>query len=232
MTSISSGSASFGQRLDISALSSRLFKKADANEDKKLSIDEFISAGKKVPGGKKGVDETRAKELFAKMDADGDGSLTTTEVDQFTQKLIDQMQSAMTQLQEALGGQQKKQGDRPMGPPPPPPPMSEMFGKIDSDSSGGISKTEFTEFGKSIGKTSEQDSKRGEELFAKIDANGDGSLSKDEVTAFDAAKEEKRQARNESQQLQASMLLEALNAYGRKGRTAQTTSNQGTTSAS
>ena len=207
--------AGASQRIDFSALRDKLFKKADANRDNALSLEEFTTAGKKVPGGKGGIDEARAKELFSKMDGNADGAASKDEVSAFQQQLITQMQTAMTQLQESLatsgrGGRDEikgKHGHRP--------PLSDLFGKIDSDSDGAISKSEFAEFGKSMG-VPESGTDKASKLFDTIDKNGDGALSKDEVALFDSSMKAKEDAEKSGKTSQLSALLEAMNAYGAK----------------
>lgn len=233
----------------LSAMRDKLFQKADTDKNDAISLDEFISAGKKVPGGKKGpatggIDESRAKELFSKIDTNADGSASKDEVSAFQQKLVNELQAAMTQLQELLGkellgnsGQKpdenaiKDKGGHHHHAPPPP--LSEVFGKIDADSNSTISKSEFTDFGKTIGafgKTIGADdaksTERSEKLFAKIDTNADGSLSQDEVSVFDESMKAKREAEQSGKNVQLSALLEAMNAYGsKKSKQAQASAN-------
>lgn len=57
--------------------------------------------------------------------------------------------------------------------------LQSLFGKLDSDGSGGISKTEF-ENALGAGGTN---TAKADEVFGKLDANGDGSVSLDELAA-------------------------------------------------
>lgn len=57
--------------------------------------------------------------------------------------------------------------------------LQSLFGKLDSDGSGGISKTEF-ENALGAGGTN---TAKADEVFGKLDANGDGSVSLDELGA-------------------------------------------------
>ena len=59
----------------------------------------------------------------------------------------------------------------------------EMFGRIDSDASGGISHTEFETFAEKIA----GDTLDTEEALATYDADGDGELSQEEMMNFMAA---------------------------------------------
>ncbi len=58
-----------------------------------------------------------------------------------------------------------------------------MFSKIDSDGSGGIDKTEFSDLAKKMSEMSGS-SPNVEDVYSKYDANGDKSLSMDEMDSF------------------------------------------------
>ncbi|WP_114973855.1 EF-hand domain-containing protein [Rhodoferax ferrireducens] len=61
--------------------------------------------------------------------------------------------------------------------------QAKMFAKVDTDSSGGVDKTELqgllTDVAQKTGVTN--DSSSSDELFSKMDSNSDGSLSSDEL---------------------------------------------------
>lgn len=60
--------------------------------------------------------------------------------------------------------------------------QAKMFTKVDTDSSGGIDKTELQSLIDDVAKkTGVANSSSSDELFSKIDANSDGSLSQDEL---------------------------------------------------
>jgi Ca2+-binding EF-hand superfamily protein len=203
-----------------------LFAKIDQNKSGGISLDEFLSAGQKVPGGKNGVDPAKAKALFSKIDTNGDGSLTKDEVAAFDTKATAALQDAMTKLQELLGnteGAKKKHGHHPL--------LSDLFDKADGNSDGSLSLDEL----KSVlpadaSATTADGASKAEKLFAKIDINGDGKLSKDEVKAFEDAKKAKDQAAapvpaaiseadptgvvQSAADFQFSVLMQAMNAYG------------------
>jgi Ca2+-binding EF-hand superfamily protein len=58
-----------------------------------------------------------------------------------------------------------------------------MFSKIDSNGSGGIDKTEFSDLAKKMSEMSGS-SPNVEDVFSRYDANGDSSLSIDEMDSF------------------------------------------------
>jgi Ca2+-binding EF-hand superfamily protein len=58
-----------------------------------------------------------------------------------------------------------------------------MFSKIDSDGSGGIDKTEFSDIAKKMSEMSGS-SISVDDVFPRYDANGDNSLSMDELDSF------------------------------------------------
>ena len=58
-----------------------------------------------------------------------------------------------------------------------------MFSKIDSDGSGGIDKTEFSDLAKKMSEM-RGSSPNVEDVFSKYDTNGDSSLSIDEMDSF------------------------------------------------
>jgi hypothetical protein len=72
-------------------------------------------------------------------------------------------------------------------------PAAQLFGKIDANGDGSISKDEFVKVGATIHRPHHGAHKAGslsgsssplDQLFGKIDTNGDGALTKDEVTTF------------------------------------------------
>lgn len=160
-----------GRMPDFSAMREKLFSKADTNGDKALSLQEFQEAGKNLPMGK-GMTADKAREAFGKIDSDGDGSLSQTEMRGFTDRMSSQMQGAMIDMQAMMGGQGK-------------PDISAMFGKADDDRDGGISRAEFDRAGQNSPLARMlQGGGSGDDVFGSIDSDSSGSLSEDEMAAF------------------------------------------------
>jgi len=150
--------------------------------------------------------QQRREQMFDKLDTDASGGLDTVEFSEFAQKLSDKTGNTIdsetvfatydadndgalssdeltTYMEEnapeppQTGGMMNAQG---MQPPPPPP---DMFGELDSDSSGGIDSAEFTTFAGDIsektGNTIDV-----EDVFASYDTDSDGVLNEDELTTY------------------------------------------------
>lgn len=147
------------------------FDQIDSNSDGGISLDEFESAAPK------GADKTKSEELFKKIDADGDGSISKAESDAFkdkAKKADSLLQSFLFSLQ-ADGTQNTQSASTDDG--------ASAFGQIDSDSSGGISQDEFN----SAFKDSRLNSDQLSQLFSTLDKDGDGSVSQDEVKSFQSS---------------------------------------------
>jgi Ca2+-binding EF-hand superfamily protein len=192
-----------GKIPDFSAIKGKIFQRADANEDKSVSFDEFQSVGKNLPGGKN-IDDAKAKKAFGKIDTDGNGSLSKDEMASFGDKMSSQMQDIMLSIQATLGNKTGGGLD-----------INAMFSKADIDESGGISRAEFDKIRQNnplaqLLKQNEDDT------FAKIDSNGDDSLSKDEMKSF--AETMKKQLEQQiAADAKKSEVMQALNAYRQGG---------------
>lgn len=184
---------------NVSAIRDRMFQKADVNSDKGISLEEFQSAGKKMPIGKDG-DGTRAAEVFGKIDKDGNGSLSRDEMSALGDTMSSKIQSMMMKMQEMMGG-----GGRD---------LAAMFDKADSDQSGGLSRGEFDEAGKNHPLAKLLGSDQRNKTFGKIDADGDGSLSRTEFDAFAEAQQGRMQSPMAGDRGMAT-LLHGLNVYGK-----------------
>jgi Ca2+-binding EF-hand superfamily protein len=190
-----------GQMPDFSAMKEKMFQKADSNDDKAISFEEFQSAGKNMPMGKTGGTD-KAKEAFGKIDSDGNGSLSRDEMSALGDKMSSQMQGMMLNMQSMMGGSGG-------------PDLNAMFGRADGDKNGGISRAEFDKARENSPMAGLLDQGDSDEAFGKIDSDGDGSLSKDEVSAFTKEMKEKMHQMMGGGGQQAEF-MQAMNAY-RKG---------------
>jgi Ca2+-binding EF-hand superfamily protein len=192
------GSMMGGQMPNLSAIRDKMFQKANSNGDKGISIEEFLEVGKKMPDGKAGIDDAKAKEAFGKIDADKNGSLSQEEMATFFDKMSNELRGAMIDMQANIGG---------MGKPNP----MQMFGKADADGNGSVSRSEFDKsrdkdpISQLFGEDSDQDA------FSRVDTDGDGSVSREEFDAFGQQMKDKMQAMMGGN---ASQLMETMNAYG------------------
>lgn len=93
------------------------FEAADTDKSGGLSLEEFQASGPKdaEKSGRSGGNRPSAEEMFARMDSDGDGSLTQTEMETAFQSMRSQTKGALLAAQEEAGG---ANGGRPPGPPP------------------------------------------------------------------------------------------------------------------
>jgi Ca2+-binding EF-hand superfamily protein len=184
---------------DFSAMREKMFNKADTNGDQGISLEEFTNAGKKMPVGQNGSAE-KAKNAFAKIDSDGNGSLSRDEVNAFTDKMSSQMQGMMLAMQSTQSNSGQK------------PDFDAMFGKIDGDQNGSISRAEFDKSGLSnpLAKLLGGDK---QDAFAQIDTDGDGSLSKDETKAFAESLKERLEGERGRSGSSRDEYMQAMNAY-------------------
>ena len=67
----------------------KLFEKADANNDGKVSLDEFKKAVENAPKGKLKDHPEKAAKLFKRLDADGDGFVTKEELKKAMEKMAE-----------------------------------------------------------------------------------------------------------------------------------------------
>lgn len=142
------------------------FESLDTNTDSSLTLDELKA---NAPAGASTTDaDKRAEALFKSMDADGDGSVTSTEKDTFDTAMAEQRQAM------AFMTQQMAQ-----------PTNADIFAQTDTDGDGAVT---IAELG-SDENASETSSEALQKLFDLIDADGDGSITESESSDFlDAVK--------------------------------------------
>jgi Ca2+-binding EF-hand superfamily protein len=158
------------------------FEKLDSDSNGSLSLDEFKS------GAPKGADSAKTEELFKSIDSDDSGSISKDESDAFKSKA----EKAQQQLQSFLFGLQsnstEKTSDSTSND------KDDIFGKVDADSSGSVSKDEFLKAFSADGSNSSSSSGSSDllsKLFDAIDSDSDGSISKDEQKAFQKAAQDR-----------------------------------------
>ena len=137
------------------------FQSLDSNADSSLSLEE-LKLG--APKGTQGADANkRAEALFKAMDADGDGSITSTEKDTFDAAMLEQRQSMAFMAQQIAG-----------------PSNADIFAQTDTDGDGAVTIEEFgdDEAASDIG------SEQLQKLFDLVDADGDGSITETESSDF------------------------------------------------
>lgn len=152
------------------------FEKLDGNSDGALSLDEFKA------GAPKGADSTKSEELFKKIDADGDGSITKAESEEFRAKREEaqqQVQSFLLNLQSLLSGTQSEE-DGEDG--------ESLFAKLDGNSDGSVAKDEFLN---AISPDGDGANGLINRLFAAMDADKSGDISEQELADFQKKLEER-----------------------------------------
>lgn len=142
------------------------FESLDSNSSGDVTLDELKSA---APGGgaESAKSSERAEKLFAAMDADSSGSVSSDEKDAFDTKLKAARDAMQFMTQLMAGGSQ-------------PPSNEDIFAATDTDGSVGVSLDEFSagDTGKSL--STDQLS----ELFSIIDSDSDGSITESESSDF------------------------------------------------
>ena len=142
------------------------FESLDTNTDSSLSLDELKANAPK--GASAAAADKRAEALFKAMDADGDGSITSTEKDTFDSAMAEQRQSLAFMTQQMAG-----------------PSNADIFAQTDTDGDGVVKIEEFA----SDDGASEIGTEALQKLFDLIDADGDGSVTETESSDFlDAVK--------------------------------------------
>lgn len=93
------------------------------------------------------------------------------------QEMLSKLVSSLQDLLDTLTSYAEK---TPQGPPAGSPP-NDIFGKVDTDRSGSLSKDELKVLAENIKKTTGQTLDISDEAIAALDKNGDGELTPDEV---------------------------------------------------
>lgn len=144
-----------------SAFRAPSFESLDTNADSGLSLDELKANAPKDASAAES--SKRAEALFKSMDADADGSVTSTEKDSFDAAMAEQRQAMAFSAQQMAS-----------------PSNAEIFAQTDTDGDGAVSLAEFD----SEDGASEIGSDALKQLFDLIDADGDGSVTETESSDF------------------------------------------------
>lgn len=141
------------------------FESLDSNSSGDITLDELKSA---APGGADNAKSAeRAEKLFAAMDADGSGSVSSDEKDAFDTKMKAAREAMQFMTQLMAGGGE-------------PPSNEDIFAATDTDGSGSVSLEEFSSGDAAKSLSSGQLS----ELFSTIDSDGDGAITETESSDF------------------------------------------------
>lgn len=98
---------SYGSMLslqDMKQMREQMFSKSDANGNGGLDIGEFKAMGKNLPAGRSDqANGDKAAEVFAKIDADGDGQITQSEMEAAKPEPKGPPPGMLLQIQEDAG---------------------------------------------------------------------------------------------------------------------------------
>ncbi len=115
--------------------------------------------------------QTSAADLVKQYDANGDGSLNADELGKTMQSVLPPPPSTMAFAQSRGDSATGQAGD-------------DLFGKVDSDGDGAVSKTELQALLEAMsGGTASQTGVSSDDVFSQLDTDGDGSLTQAEFDA-------------------------------------------------
>ncbi len=177
-----SGSSSMEQMQQMQAARHKeRFSNADVNGDSSIDVDEFLAVHE---------NDERSKELFSKIDSDGDGGLTDTEMKDFAKEMQSNMQKMMSESAGKMGGMRKSGG----------PPPQKGGGKPGGENSGDATSVNGAQLMKML------------EAY-KTDEDSEDSLDSTEVTDADLLDEylkvlEENEEENEQEIFQSTESLE------------------------
>ena len=144
----------------------KMFAKVDADSSGGVDQAELSTMLDDI-SKKTGTSLGDSKELFTKMDSNGDGSLSSDELDAGMKSLMSAQSSTMDFAQSrGTGGSGGSQDD--------------LFAKVDTNGDGSVSKDELKVLTDKIKSDTGQDVSQD---FSKLDTNGDGNLTKAEFDA-------------------------------------------------
>jgi Ca2+-binding EF-hand superfamily protein len=122
--------------------------------------------------------QTSAADLAKQYDANGDGSLNADELGKTLQSVLPPPPSTMA-LAQSRGGEGSSSATSATGQA-----GDDLFGKVDSDGDGAVSKTELQALLEAMsGGTASQTGVSSDDVFSQLDTDGDGSLTQAEFDA-------------------------------------------------
>ena len=121
---------------------------------------------------------TSAADLVKQYDANGDGSLNADELGKTLQSVLPPPPSTMA-FAQSRGGEGSSSATSATGQA-----ADDLFGKVDSDGDGAVSKTELQALLEAMsGGTASQTGVSSDDVFSQLDTDGDGSLTQAEFDA-------------------------------------------------
>ena len=122
--------------------------------------------------------QTSAADLVKQYDANGDGSLNADELGKTLQSVLPPPPSTMA-FAQSRGGEGSSSATSATGQA-----ADDLFGKVDSDGDGAVSKTELQALLEAMsGGTASQTGVSSDDVFSQLDTDGDGSLTQAEFDA-------------------------------------------------
>ena len=119
--------------------------------------------------------QTSAADLVTQYDANGDGSLNADELGKTLQSVLPPPPSTMA-FAQSRGGEGSSSATSATGQA-----GDDLFGKVDSDGDGAVSKTELQALLEAMsGGTANQTGVSGDDVFSQLDTDGDGNLTQAE----------------------------------------------------
>jgi Ca2+-binding EF-hand superfamily protein len=181
MTS-SINSVSTSQQDWAALMAQRMQAKMDTDKNGSISKSEFSAIMSTASASQSTSSTSGNDDLFNSMDANGDGSIDSSESESYLKKIQEEMLSLFNSTQAS---------SQMPSPPPADDKGEDMFTKMDTDSSGSVSKSEFEAFMAKRGMSQE----KADSIFAKVDTDGNGEISKSEHEAQMEKMKEQRQAK-------------------------------------
>ncbi len=153
----------------------RMFQKADADGSGGVDATELQTLLDKAAKKTGTSSDSSTTELLSKSDGNKDGSLSSAELDSVMKSMFPPPSSTQDFLRTRGSGSASSSQS-----------TDDLFGKIDSDSSGGISKSELQSFTDKIkqdqGSSSTSDASV-DDMITQLDSDSSGELSQTELQA-------------------------------------------------